>query len=137
MRAWMMLFVVAGCGDRSATIDAHAPDTPGGGDASNTALWYAGVNLAGAEFGEQNLPGTYGVDYTYPTNAEVDYFRSKGMTLLRVPFRWERLQQSLGGALDATEKGRLDTFVDYATGAGMTVLLDPHNYARYRDALIG
>ncbi len=27
---------------------------------------YTGVNLAGADFGDNNLPGTYNVDYTYP-----------------------------------------------------------------------
>ena len=28
---------------------------------------YAGVNLSCAEFGQNNLPGTYNVHYTYPT----------------------------------------------------------------------
>lgn len=40
---------------------------------------YKGVNLAGAEFGAGTLPGTYGLDYTYPTPGEVDYFTGKGM----------------------------------------------------------
>ena len=30
-------------------------------------LQYAGVNLAGAEFGGGNLPGQYGTHYIYPT----------------------------------------------------------------------
>ena len=55
---------------------------------------YTGTNLAGAEFGDTVLPGTFGTNYTYPTNAEVDYFVGKGMNTFRVPFRWERLQQS-------------------------------------------
>ena len=38
---------------------------------------YVGVNLAGAEFGENNLLGTYNQHYTYPTRAEVDYFVDK------------------------------------------------------------
>jgi endoglucanase len=50
------------------------------------------VNLAGADFGEGNLPGTFDVDYTYPTFEEVDYFVGKGMNVFRIPFRWERLQ---------------------------------------------
>src|SRR6185369_1887903 len=78
-----------------------------------------------------------GTDYIYPTTAEVDYFKSVGVNTLRVPFRWERLQRSLNAAFDATEKSRLDTFVAYATGAGMTVILDPHNYARYGNNLVG
>ena len=30
-------------------------------------VWLTGVNLAGAEFGDNNLPGTYNQNYTYPT----------------------------------------------------------------------
>ena len=49
------------------------------------------------------LPGTYNTNYTYPTGAEVDYFMSKGMNTFRIPFRWERLQQSAGAAFDRHE----------------------------------
>jgi hypothetical protein len=45
------------------------------------AIKYAGVNLAGAEFGQNNLPGTYNIHYT-STQAEVDYFRNKGMNII-------------------------------------------------------
>jgi endoglucanase len=96
-----------------------------------------GVNLAGAEFGEGNLPGTYGTDYRYPTSSEVDYFGSKHMTVVRLPFRWERLQRTLDADFDADELGRLDGFVRDATSKGLNVVLDPHNYARYRGNPIG
>jgi endoglucanase len=98
---------------------------------------YTGVNLAGADFGEGSLPGTYGTHYTYPTAAEVDYFIGKGMNTFRLPFRWERLQQSLNSPFDAAELARLDGFVDYATGQGAYVVLDPHNYARYYGNIVG
>ncbi len=101
------------------------------------ALPLRGTTLSGAEFGDSRLPGTYGTDYTYPTTAEVDYFVGKGMTALRVPFRWERLQQSAKAALDASELARLDAFVTYATSRGASVILDPHNYARYFGRVIG
>lgn len=104
---------------------------------SKAALQYTGVNLAGADFGEGALPGTFGVHYTYPLAAEVDYFVGKGMNVFRVPFRWERLQQSQNGELDAVELSRLNTFVEYATNQGAKVILDPHNYARYHGDLIG
>lgn len=90
-----------------------------------------GVNLAGAEFGQQNLPGTYDQDYVYPSAADIDAFASRGMNTIRLPFRWERLQQALGQDLDATELGRLRETVEYAKGRGLNVILDPHNYARY------
>ena len=56
-------------------------------------LRFTGVNLAGADFGEGQLPGTFGKHYTYPTAEEVDYFTAKGMNVFRLPFRWERLQR--------------------------------------------
>jgi endoglucanase len=104
------------------------------------SLVYRGVNLAGADFGEQSLPGTFGTHYTYPSPEfgynGASYFIAKGMNTFRVPFRWERLQRSLGGALDATELDRLSKTVSGLTNRGAYVLLDPHNYARYNGALI-
>src|SRR5262245_52166985 len=85
------------------------------------ALSYVGVNLSGAEFGESQIPGSYGSSYTYPTPAEIDYYRSVGMNVVRIPFLWERLQRSLYAGLDATEFSRLSYVVGYATGHGMSV----------------
>ncbi|HEX2912692.1 MAG TPA: cellulase family glycosylhydrolase [Chloroflexia bacterium] len=96
-----------------------------------------GVNLAGAEFTPNAIPGTYGVDYQYPTQAEVDYFMSKGLKTFRLPFLWERLQPGKFGAFDQGQFNLLDGFVSYVTGKGATVILDPHNYARYYGQLIG
>jgi len=93
-------------------------------------IQFAGVNLSGAEFGS-TFPGTFGSTYTYPTSAEVDYYRSRGMNIIRLPFRWERLQHTNNVALDSAELNRLTTFVNYATSNGMYVILDPHNYERY------
>lgn len=102
-----------------------------------TTAMLKGVSIAGADFGELNLPGEYNVDYTYPGQAQVDYYKSKNMNLLRLPFRWERLQRTLFQDFDTTEFNRLHTVVSAATAAGMNVLLDPHNYARYHDDIIG
>lgn len=108
----------------------------------------SGVNLAGAEFGGNSIPGVFGTDYIYPLEEEVDYFVGKGMNVFRIPFRWERLQRTLGGAFDQAELARLRSTVDYITShEGSTALnqggsslvyaiLDPHNYARYNDEII-
>ncbi len=105
-------------------------------------VWWRGVNLAGAEFavgqnGEGALPGVFGKDFIYPNQDEVTYYKNKGMNLIRLPFRWERLQPTLNGAFNTAELNRLKTFVNGATAKGMNVILDPHNYARYRGGLIG
>jgi endoglucanase len=94
------------------------------------------VNLSGAEFGSA-LPGTYGVDYMFPTTADVDYYVSKGFNAFRVPFMWERLQPTANGAFDSVYEGRLDALVTYATGKGAHVILNPQNFARYYGQLIG
>ena len=60
-----------------------------------------GVNLAGAEFAPQHVPGVFGTDYTYPTHTEIDYYASKGLDVIRLPFLWERLQRTELGPLDA------------------------------------
>lgn len=96
-----------------------------------------GVNLSGAEFGAQNVPGTYGKDYTYPTPQELDYFKSKGMQVIRLPFLWERMQPQLGGPLDPVELARMDTFVAECRQRGLQVILDAHDYGRYKGQLIG
>src|SRR4051812_38842565 len=70
-----------------------------------------GVSLSGAEFAGSVIPGTYGSDYTYPTHDEVDYFVAKGMTILRIPFLWERLQPALSGPFDDTQLAHLDDIV--------------------------
>jgi endoglucanase len=96
-----------------------------------------GVNLCGAEFGEKKLPGVYGKDYVYPSAAELDYYKSKGILLVRLPFRWERLQPVLNQDFDAGELKRLDQFVTEIAKRQMKVIPEPHDYARYRGKLIG
>ncbi len=102
-----------------------------------------GVSLAGAEFGEHTLPGTYMREYVYPHHSYVPgyespkYFAEKGMNHFRLPFRWERLQPELGEDLDAAELERLQRTVSAYRELGMKVVLDPHNYGRYQEHLIG
>src|SRR5205085_3940662 len=95
-----------------------------------------GVNLSGAEFGS-NVPGSFGTDYTYPTHAEIDYYAGKGLSVIRLPFLWERLQHSEFGAFDAAELGRLDDVVTYATSKGLKIEIEPHDYGKGFGALIG
>lgn len=97
---------------------------------------YRGINLSGGEFGV-TIPGTFGKEYTFPTNAEVDYYMSKGMTTFRVGFLWERIQAAAYGELDATYAGRLDAIVNYASSKGAKVIIEPHNFARYYGSTVG
>jgi endoglucanase len=94
------------------------------------------VNLSGAEFGTA-LPGVEGNDYDWPSNADVDYFLSKGMNIFRVGFLWERVQPALSGDFAPTYTAELDALVAYATSKRATVLLNPANFARYYGNLVG
>ncbi|UEG54837.1 glycoside hydrolase family 5 protein [Mucilaginibacter daejeonensis] len=87
-----------------------------------------GLNLAGADFGQ--IPGTYEKDYDYPTASDIDYLKSKGFRLIRLPFLWERLQPRLGGPLDTFQVNKLVAVVDAAEKRNMLVVPDMHNYCR-------
>lgn len=99
-------------------------------------LRLTGVNLAGAEFGSA-IPGRHGVDYIYPRASDVEYFRARGMNVIRLPFRWERLQPAPHGELDTGELSLLKEAVDLITSRGLAIIISPHDYARYKGAVIG
>ena len=107
------------------------------GNAAASSDWLLGVNLAGAEFGSQNDPGVYGRDYIYPSHSEIDYYANAGMSVIRLPFLWERLQTSLNGPLDASQLAHIDDVVNYANSKGIKVILDAHDYGSYQGSLIG
>lgn len=88
-----------------------------------------GVNLSGGEFGGV-YPGTIGTHYGYPTYKDLDYFKSKGLTLIRFPFRWERVQYQLNGPLNPLDMGKMKEFVQAAEDRNLPVILDMHNFAR-------
>ncbi len=94
-----------------------------------------GINLAGAEFGA--VGQAYEKGYIYPSGKTIEYFRDKGFTGVRLPFLWERLQPELYEKFDPEETKRLRATVKAITAAGMHVILDPHNYGRYNEKLIG
>lgn len=96
---------------------------------------FRGINLSGAEFGP--LGGEVDKDYTWPTIDTLDYFAGKGFNTVRLPFRWDRLQPELMGELDEAELSRLMETVELIRARGMKTILDPHNYARYKDQVIG
>ncbi len=96
-----------------------------------STTYMRGVNDAGGDFSPSAVPGTYGTDYQYDSAASLTYLASRGHTVVRFPFLWERIQHTLGAALDATELARIQTYVSNAHAAGLGVILDVHNFCRY------
>lgn len=90
-----------------------------------------GVNLCGAEFGESVLPGTRGAHYTWNSEAAYRYFGGKGLTLIRVPMLWERLQPAAFGPLDAGYLGGLYENLAWAAAWGCRIVAGVHNFGRY------
>ncbi len=107
---------------------ARVGPVPGSAPGRPTQLY--GVNLAGLGFGDNAFPGKRFVNYVVPSAEDVAYFADKGATVIRLDFRWERLQHALRGPLDAEYLGDIRGLVDEITGRGLVAILDLHNYAR-------
>ncbi|KAI5807818.1 glycoside hydrolase superfamily [Peziza echinospora] len=115
-----------------------SPRQSTGCSSSGTKFQYFGVNQAGAEFGNNVVPGALGKEYTWPTRTSVDFFFSKGMNTHRIAFLMERLipPPSLTGTLDATYLAALKDIATYVTSKGGYAVLDPHNFGRYNGNII-
>jgi len=111
---------------QTTPVSNQAPSTPAPAASYSPGGYFPGVNLAGGEFGK--IGDALNFHYVYPTDAEFTYFQGKGLKIIRLPFKWERLQPQLLGDLDPQNLAQLDRCVGTATKLGLVVLLDPHNY---------
>lgn len=99
-------------------------------------LQLRGVNLAGMEFSTEsgfnsaNL-GVAGQQYFYEPAESMAYLAERGVKLVRLPIRWERIQPELGGNLRAQEITAIKQIMDAAHTADIRVVLDLHNYGVY------
>lgn len=84
--------LMTSCGNE----DGPGGDGGNGGGTEHTE--YFGVNMSGAEFGNV-YPGVDGTHYGYPTKKDLEYFKEKGLRMIRFPFRWERIQSEMNGPL--------------------------------------
>ena len=126
--------VIGNAYSQAAVIERHP-----GFDNGAPAGVRRGMNASGGElhlgmtdeqFSNQN-PGVYGQHYVYPSRESLAYLADRGHGLIRLPFRWERVQPVLGGALDGAEVSRIRRCVTDAESVGLKVVLDCHNYAAY------
>jgi endoglucanase len=86
-----------------------------------------GINLSGMEEGGK-VPGKAYFDYAVPSVAEWEYFASKGIKLVRLPFKWERVQPNASGPLDEAYLGLIKTQLEMAHNNSMQVILDNHGF---------
>lgn len=100
-----------------------------------------GANIAGGDFGgSNNYPGILGQDYWYPRTSEIDMAKAIGVELVRVPFKWDRIQHDTEGVLAADlwapDIAALDASIAAMEARGMRIILDMHNYHK-RSLTIG
>lgn len=96
-----------------------------------------GINLAGAEFAGHELPGKEGTHYGWPNEECMEYWHLAGIRLVRLPFKWERLQPKLLGDLDPAYAAGLARTVKLLEDRNMLVFLDIHNYGKFYGQPIG
>ena len=85
-----------------------------GGPVGNRDYWYPGI-------ARDSVTGQNSFEYLY----------GRGVRLVRLGLRWERIQPTLGAPLKATELARYKESVDAASVAGLRVIIDVHNYGGY------
>ena len=120
----------------SGTTKTAPKGRPGDIDAQGP-IALIGLNVAGAEFTSSALPGKEGTHYFFPPKQYFDRWAEKGITSVRFPIKWERLQPKLKGKFDEVYAGHIDAMLDQAEHNYIDILLDVHNYARYRGDVIG
>lgn len=90
-------------------------------------LGIRGVHLSGGEYNRG--PGAvYGSQYIYPSDADLDYFKSKRFNSIRLAMDIYRLQPTNNAPLSTSELALITPIVEHAQAIGMTVVLDPHSY---------
>jgi hypothetical protein len=101
-----------------------------------------GVNLAGLEFGTGEgfsaaRPGALGTDYFAEAPESYAWLAGRGVDLVRLPVRWERLQPAPGAPFDEQHAALVGGQLDAAEAAGVDVILDLHNYGAHGADLLG
>lgn len=93
-----------------------------------------GINVAGLEFDQgvsaENI-GLVGQNYFAEKEESYKFLASRGINLVRLPIRWERLTPVLGGDFDEAYLNLVRAQIRYANKHNIDVILDLHNYGRY------
>ena len=85
-----------------------------------------GINLSGMEYAPEK-PGVAGTTYVVPSTAELQYYQSQGLDLIRLPVSWQQLQPTLNTGLNSTYINQIQGVLDTAASLGMKVIIDLHN----------
>ncbi|KAF2994985.1 hypothetical protein E8E13_003806 [Curvularia kusanoi] len=111
------------------------------GTSASGKTQYAGVNIAGFDFG-CDTSGSCSGGYVDPGSngiAQMKHFATDDkLNIFRLPFGWQYMvKNTLGGDLDATFFAAYDKLVQGCLATGAMCIIDLHNYARWNGAIVG
>ncbi|KAL7807423.1 endoglucanase EG-II [Trichoderma gracile] len=133
------------------TTTTRATSTTSSSPPTSSGVRFAGVNIAGFDFG-CGTDGTCVTSKVYPplknytgSNNYPDgigqmqhFVNDDGMTIFRLPVGWQYLvNNNLGGTLDSTSISKYDQLVQGCLSQGAYCIVDIHNYARWNGGIIG
>lgn len=104
-----------------------APDVDGGRGAAEPQPEYLKYNIKGTNISGLEFSGLFQAN----SEQTYQYFKSKDLNTVRLPFSWDELQPYLYGDFDSTAKQFLDQNIAWAKTHGLAVILDAHNYGRH------
>jgi len=94
-----------------------------------------GINLDGMEYGSAGAVANF--NYAIPSLSELQYYKSQGLDLIRLPISWATLQTALNGPLTASYLSNIESVVNNAASVGIKVILDLHNFGGYEGNQLG
>ena len=117
------------------------------GSTASGKVKYAGVNIAGFDFG-CGTDGTCNTTAAYPPLAALGgndgagqmshFVKDDGMNIFRLPVGWQYLVgNTLGGTLNSANFQKYDQLVQACLTTGATCIIDIHNYARWNGGIVG
>ncbi|KAK0104136.1 Endoglucanase EG-II [Cadophora gregata f. sp. sojae] len=132
---------------KTTTSPTKTTASPSTSASATGKVKYAGVNIAGFDFG----CATNGAQTLYSVQpplsslggpdgiGQISHFiRDDHMNIFRLPVGWQYLvNNNLGGLLDSTNFGKYDQLVQGCLASGATCIVDIHNYARWNGGVIG
>ncbi|KAG4426516.1 Endoglucanase EG-II [Cadophora malorum] len=133
----------------SSTRSATSATTSAPSASATSKVKYAGVNIAGFDFGcltdgSQTLtsvrPPLSSLGGPDGLGQIAHFIRDDHMNVFRLPVGWQFLvNNNLGGTLDATNLAKYDQLVQGCLSSSATTLciIDIHNYARWNGGVIG
>jgi endoglucanase len=126
---------------KAVTTTKAAAAATAAASSSNGKTQYAGMNIAGFDFGcdtSGSCSGNY-VDPGANGIAQMQHFANDDkLNMFRLPIGWQHLVgNTLGGALDGTVSGAYDRLMQGCLATGALCVIDLHNYARWNGQIVG